>query len=278
MVPNTYISNTTSPPHALKSIEEIRTRTEGKKPAVFLDYDGTLTRIVNEPEKALLSDSMRRVLDELSECVPVAVISGRDLPDVQRMVGISTIFYAGSHGFDIAGHKNKHMNQQKGLEFLPALDRAERQLKEILKPVKGSRVERKKFAIAIHYRNVEEDRVESIKKAVEEVASHYPGLRRSGGKKVFELLPKIDWNKGKALLWLLHIMDLDKPDVIPLYIGDDLTDEDAFKSLKGLGISIVVMDQPRFTEAQYRLNDPDEVEAFLGLLIRAQGQPKEGDR
>ena len=86
MASNTYISNRTGPPHALKSMEEIGSRTGGKRPAVFLDYDGTLTPIVADPEKAVLSDAMRRVLDELSECLPVAVISGRDLPDVQRMV------------------------------------------------------------------------------------------------------------------------------------------------------------------------------------------------
>jgi trehalose-phosphatase len=278
MVVTTLSSVTTGPPHALKSMEEIRSLTEGKTPAVFLDYDGTLTPIVADPEKAHLSDSMLRVLNELSENLRVAVISGRDLPDVQRMVGISTLFYAGSHGFDIAGPKDSHLNQQKGSEFLPALDRAEKQLREKLETVKGSRVERKKFAIAVHYRNVEADKIESIKKVVKDVASRHPDLRRSGGKKIFELQPKIDWNKGKALLWLLEMMDIHKPDVIPFYIGDDVTDEDAFKTLKGLGISIVVMDKPRPTEAQYRLNDPNEVEAFLESLVKEQGPPKERDQ
>jgi trehalose 6-phosphate phosphatase len=258
----------TVPPHALKSMDEIRSLTEGKTPAVFLDYDGTLTPIVADPEKAILSDAMRRVLKGLSERVPIAVISGRDLPDVQRMTSIQGIFYAGSHGFDIAGPEGMHMNHQKGAEFLPALDQAEKDLEEKLGIIKGARVERKKFAIAVHYRNVKEDDVESVKGTLEEVASRYPDLRRSGGKKVFELQPNIDWHKGKALLWLLERMGLDKPDVVPFYIGDDDTDEDAFKSLKGLGIGIVVMERSRATEAQYRLSDPDEVERFLEALMK----------
>jgi trehalose 6-phosphate phosphatase len=259
------------PPHALKSMGEIRSRTEGKTIAVFLDYDGTLTPIVSDPEKATLSDAMRRVLKALSEGVPIAVISGRDLPDVQRMAGIQGIFYAGSHGFDIAGPEGMHINHQKGAEFLPALDQAEKELEEKLGTIEGARVERKKFAIAVHYRNVKEEEVESVKRTVEEVASSYPGLRRSGGKKIFELQPKIDWHKGKALLWLLEMMDLDKPHVVPFYIGDDLTDEDAFRSLKGLGLGIVVMERPRASEAQYRLSDTDEVARFLEALIKAAG-------
>ena len=268
----TLSSVATVPPRALKSMKEIRSRTEGKTIAVFLDYDGTLTPIVADPEMATLSDSMRRVLKALSERFPIAVISGRDLPDVQRMASIQGIFYAGSHGFDIAGPEGMHMNHQKGTEFVPALDKVEKELEEKLGTIKGARVERKKFAIAVHYRNVKEDEVKSVKRTVEEVSSRYPDLRRSGGKKIFELQPKIDWHKGKALRWLLEMMDLDQPEVLPFYIGDDVTDEDAFKSLKGLGIGIVVMDKPRPTEAQYRLSDTDEVERFLRGLIQMQSR------
>lgn len=278
VVVSTLSSVATVPPHALKSMEKIRSRTEGKTIAIFLDYDGTLTPIVADPGKATLSEAMRRVLERLSERVPVAVISGRDLPDVQRMAGIRNIFYAGSHGFDIAGPEGKHMNQEKGAEFLPALEEAEKELGEKLSDIQGVRVERKKFAIAVHYRDVKEGEVDSVKRSVEEVASHYPDLRRSGGKKIFELQPETDWHKGKALLWLLERMGLDHPGVLPFYIGDDVTDEDAFRSLKGLGVGIVVMDKPRATEAQFRLRDPDEVERFLSELMGAEGLSQRSDQ
>jgi trehalose 6-phosphate phosphatase len=119
-------------PSALERFEEIAARVKNKRIAVFLDYDGTLTPIVEDPEKALLSDAMRDALIELADHASVAVISGRDRPDVQRLVGIGSIFYAGSHGFDIAGPDGMEINPEKGEDFLPALDRAEKDVKKRL--------------------------------------------------------------------------------------------------------------------------------------------------
>ena len=238
---------------------------------VFFDYDGTLTPIVDDPEKAFLPDSMREVLKKVTESFPLAVISGRDLPDVRKLVGMEGIYYAGSHGFDIAGPGGMRMQHQKGTDYLPSLDQAEKELKEKASAIAGARIERKRFSIAIHYRKVKEEKTASVKEMVEEVAGYHSDLRQSGGKKIFELQPKIDWHKGKALLWLLEELELDGPDVVPLYLGDDVTDEDAFKTLRQRGIGIVVMDEPRPTEAHYRLNDPDEVEEFLTRLVVMKG-------
>jgi trehalose 6-phosphate phosphatase len=259
-------STHTALPSALKNIQHIASRTKGKRIAVFLDYDGTLTPIVDDPEKALLSNSMRNVLKNVTKILPVAVISGRDLREVQKLVGIRGIYYAGSHGFDIAGPEGMQSEHQEGSKFLPALDRAEKELSEKI-DTPGAWIERKKFSIAVHFRKVKEEEVASIEQAVGEVAAFYPDLRQAGGKKIFELQPKIDWHKGKALLWLLQRMGLDKPDVVPFYIGDDLTDEDAFNTLQERGIGIVVMDRRRPTKAHYRLNDPGEVEQFLKKMV-----------
>jgi len=255
-------------PSALERFEEIAGVAKGKEVAVFLDYDGTLTPIVEDPDKAFLSDSMKDALIELADHVTVAVISGRDRPDVQRLVGIKSIFYAGSHGFDIAGPDGIETGPEKGKDFLPALDQAEKKVKERLEAVSGAWVERKKFSIAVHYRKVEESDVTKVKQAVEDVAALHPDLRQSGGKKIFELQPKMDWHKGKALMWLLQELKFDTSDVVPFYIGDDITDEDAFRTLKDRGIGVVVMDPPRNTEARYRLKNTDEVERFLKKLIK----------
>ncbi len=255
------------PPSALASTKEIISRIEGRKIVVFLDYDGTLTPIVNDPEKAFLPNSMLEVLKRVADSFPLAVISGRDLPDIRELVGMEEIYYAGSHGFDIAGPEGMRTQHQKGTRYLSSLDHAEKELKEKAKPISGARIERKRFSIAIHYRNVQEDEVASLKKVVEEVAGHHSDLRQSEGKKVLELQPKIDWHKGKAVLWLLDKLGLNKADVVPFYLGDDVTDEDAFKTLRDRGLGIVVMDKPRPTAAQYRLNDPDEVEQFLTRLV-----------
>jgi len=271
------VESTDSPspfiPCALDHFEEIAGRLENRKAAVFLDYDGTLTPIVEDPSKAVLADDMRSVLMQLGEHVPIAIISGRDRPDVQRLVGIGNIYYAGSHGFDICGPDGEETGPEQGKDFLPVLDEAEKELQERIGGISGAWVERKKFSIAIHYRKVEESKTSRVKEAVDKVAGIHPELRQSGGKKIFELQPQMDWHKGRALTWLLEKLELDKPHVMPFYLGDDVTDEDAFASLKDRGIGVVVMDPPRDTEAQYRLKDTSEVKQFLQKLLSAQ---KEG--
>jgi trehalose-phosphatase len=250
-------------PSALDSMEEIRKETEKKEVAVFLDYDGTLTPIVDSPDRAVLSDQMRDTVKKLAQLCTVAVISGRDLQDVRNMVDIEGIFYAGSHGFDIAGPRGREAQFQQGKEFLPALDKAEEMLAGKLEEIKGALLERKKFSIAVHYRKVQEQEAERVEEVVDRVLEQFPRLRKSYGKKVYELQPKIDWHKGRALLWVLDALDLNKPEVLPFYIGDDTTDEDAFIAIRDRGIGIVVMEKPRTTEARYALKDPDETRKFL---------------
>jgi trehalose-phosphatase len=87
------------------------------------------------------------------------------------------------------------------------------------------------------------------------------------GKKVYELLPDIDWDKGKAVLWLLKTLGLESRNVLPIYIGDDRTDEDAFRALEKRGVAILVSEHPQVTAASYWLNNPEEVERFLHALI-----------
>jgi trehalose 6-phosphate phosphatase len=251
-------------PSALKHVHEIARRSSDP-PAVFLDYDGTLTQIVSHPDKALLSDSMREALQALVKQVPVAILSGRDLDDVRQRVDIGEIVYAGSHGFDIAGLRG--LRRQQATEFLPALDLAEKELREKLLGTAGALLERKRFSIAAHYRNVNESDVSKVKEAVNAVAARHRELRKMEGKKVYELLPDIHWDKGKAVLWLLENLGLQRAQVRPIYIGDDRTDEDAFRALEQCGIGILVSEEPRPTAARYSLKDPIEVERFLRELV-----------
>ncbi|HEU5246571.1 MAG TPA: trehalose-phosphatase [Candidatus Udaeobacter sp.] len=250
-------------PSALEHVQEIAGR--GDRLAVFLDYDGTLTPIVSHPEKAFLSDSMRQTLQALAMQTSVAILSGRDLDDVRHRVNIAAIVYAGSHGFDIAGPRG--LRRQEATEFLPALDVAERELAKELAGIPGARVERKRFSIAVHYRNVNESDFPRVKRAASEVAARHRELRTMQGKKVYELLPDIDWDKGKAVLWLLETLGLELTKVRPIYIGDDRTDEDAFRALGQPGVGILVSEKSRPTAASYSLKDPTEVERFLRELV-----------
>ena len=264
-------------PSALTSLKEIEKQIRGHGIAVFLDYDGTLTPIVDDPEKALIQEHMRNSLATLSNLCTVAVISGRDLSDVREKVGLDDIVYAGSHGFDIAGSKNMNVQSQRGEEFLPLLDTAEERLREQLESVEGALVERKKFSLAVHYRKVKKENVKTVEDIVDDVIHEQPRLRKSTGKKVFEVQPGIDWHKGKAMLWLIENMDLQEKDIVTFYIGDDNTDEDAFDSLPERGIGIAVMEKPRSTAARYVLKNPAEVEKFIRALAEFLGGIAEYD-
>ena len=253
-------------PDALAYFHEIEERIGEKRVAVFLDYDGTLTPIVSRPEDAVLSADMRERLMQLSAQCQVAIVSGRGLGDVKGFVAIEDIYYAGSHGFEMAGPNGYHSDHEEAKGFLPALDEAEAGLQERLKGVPGAQVERKKFTIAIHYRNVKEEQVAMVEEAVDSEHQLRQEFRKTEGKKVFELQPDIDWNKGRAIEWFMDTLDLSRPDVIPFYIGDDVTDEDAFKALKARGITVVVGEGSRHTAAQYSLKSTAEVGDFIARL------------
>lgn len=261
--------------------DAVMARLRGAQVAVFLDYDGTLTPIVVDPAQAGLDEEMRAVLRALAALDTVAVLSGRDLEDLRARVGLDDIWYAGSHGFDIAGPQRGpeggQVRLQHGRDYLPDLDAAGAALRRTLADIPGAQAERKAFAIAVHYRQVPPDGVPQVEAAVAEVMrAHADRLRLIKGKKVFDLRPLTDWDKGHALLWLLGELGLEGPQVVPVCIGDDVTDEDAFRVLRGpgptgdpgdRGIGIVLRDDDdRTTMAHYALDGTAGVARFLRLL------------
>lgn len=254
-------------PGALDSLAEITERVRGKRIAVFLDYDGTLTPIAERPELAVLSATMRATLEALAKLCTVAIISGRSRKDVAAKVGLDTLFYAGSHGFDIAGPGGQALHHTAGRSYIPLIRKAESELRQRLAAIPGVLVEGKTYALAVHYRLVAPDDVPAIEAAVDDVVAKVPKLRKTGGKKVFELRPRMAWDKGKAVLWLLDALDLAGPDVVPFYLGDDITDDDAFAALHGRGIGIFVCETAAPTLADYRLRNPNDVSTFLRALV-----------
>ncbi len=254
-------------PSALDSLDLIRRQLAGQRLAVFLDYDGTLTPIVSRPDLAVLSDEMRATLHDLAAVCTVAIVSGRDRRDVENLVQIDSLIYAGSHGFDIAGPNGLDMQHEEGARHQPALQDAADRLERRVGDIEGALIERKKYAVAMHYRLVADEDLPAIDYAVEEVAARHPDLRRTGGKKVYELRPRIAWDKGMAVMWLLRALDLESPDVLPFYLGDDETDEDAFRALEKRGIGVLVAEQPGDSHAHYLVRDPEEARVFLRHLI-----------
>ncbi len=257
-----------TPVSALAQQQAFANRLKQHQLALFLDYDGTLTPIVKRPELAQLSEDMRSLLNGLSQRCTVAIISGRDRTDVRDKVKLDQLIYAGSHGFDITGPNGLHQQQEQAQASLPELDQAEEELKQELSSLEGAFVERKRFAIAIHHRQVASQDVGKVQEIVQKVQQKHDRLRQRGGKKIFELQPDVDWDKGKAVLWLLKTLDLYRSGVLAIYLGDDVTDEDAFGVLKEWGIGILVGDiAEHSTQAKYFLRNPEEVEQFLRTLL-----------
>jgi len=251
-------------PSALDRWEEIAERLRGRRPALFLDYDGTLSPIAPRPDMATLSEETRESLRRLADRMPVVIVSGRGREDVAALVGLPDLAYAGSHGYDIAGPGALRLEVGEGIP--ERIERAAAQLRRDLGGIEGVLIEPKRFAISIHFRLADEGRLSEIERAVDAAATAEPGLRKGHGKKLFELRPDLDWDKGKALLWLLDALGLDHPGGLPLYIGDDLTDEDAFRAVQGRGIGILVAAEPRETAAEYQVREPGEVVEILARL------------
>jgi trehalose 6-phosphate phosphatase len=126
--------------------------------------------------------------------------------------------------------------------------------------------------VAVHWRHVEEARGAEVERVVDAVLARHPRLRKGGGKKVFEVQPDLDWHKGRAVQWLLRALGLEGEGVLPVYLGDDLTDEDAFLVLEGRGLGLVVRGEvERPTAADYALEDVEEVRRLLERLIAGAG-------
>lgn len=250
-----------------------------RHPLLILDFDGTLAPIVDDPDAAALPTETRDVLDQLVRCVPVAVVSGRDLRDVRDRVAMDGLWYAGSHGFELSGPGDVHHEHPAAEAALPALDAAERAAREELEGVPGVIVERKRYAVAVHHRQVgDQAQVRELIDVVERIGARH-GLRVTGGRKVVELRPDVDWDKGRALRWLLDAIAPDDPELLAAYAGDDLTDEDALAAVADTGLGIVVRsdehgDRPSFAHAA--VDDPDAVTLLLerlAVVVCSDGPP-----
>jgi trehalose 6-phosphate phosphatase len=255
-------------PDALQALDVVT----GRQPAVFFDFDGTLSDIVENPDSARLVEGAAEALTSLTAQCPVAILSGRDLADVRQRIGLPGIWYAGSHGFELTGPDGAHHENAEAAASIRVLEEAAAELADQLGHIPGVVVEHKRFGVAVHYRNAARDRVGEVAAAVRS-AGRRSALRVTTGREVIELRPNVDWDKGKTLRWVLDYIRHDEQPgpLVPIYLGDDITDEDAFDAIHDDGVAIVVRhtdDGDRATAANYALDNPEQVRDFAERLAR----------
>ncbi|MCO5577565.1 hypothetical protein L7F22_031396 [Adiantum nelumboides] len=273
-------------PSALDKFDEIVKAASGKRLAVFLDYDGTLSPIVEDPDNAFMSHQMRAIVKEVANVFPTAIISGRCKEKLHEFVQLPGLYYAGSHGMEIIGPAKLRDSEetrpshskadevvlfQPPKEFTYIIDKVYNVLVEKTKAVLGARVEHNKFCVSVHFRCVKERHWMVLAEQVQQVLQSFPNVRLTQGRKVLEIRPLIAWNKGKALDFLLKALGLnDQNTVFPIYLGDDRSDEDAFKVLnrKKHGLGILVTTSAKETNAVCSLRDPTEVGELLKRLVK----------
>mmetsp|Transcript_15230 Transcript_15230/g.30850 ORF Transcript_15230/g.30850 Transcript_15230/m.30850 type:complete len:365 (-) Transcript_15230:328-1422(-) len=323
-------------PNALKNFHDIEKLLEDRRLAIFLDYDGTLTPIVDDPSEAKISTNMRDVVAKVANRFPTAIITGRSISAITNFVKLNSVFYAGSHGFDIRAPGGEKVIAQVGEEYLPLLQKTCKELRKLLKAFPGSLVEDNKYAISAHYRRVDPRHWEKMERIVDdEVAKSAGKLKKGHGKMVFEIRANCDWHKGKAVRHLLtrispakfsraaelrtptllsegknkhknlsvlkrkhdlpsvkkvvvvarpssptkkrrtqaeQNIESKEPSEFAIYIGDDTTDEDAFRELatSGRGIGIRVLSKGseggQQTAAAFTLRNVGEVQSLLEML------------
>lgn len=349
-------------PNALSSWPSLQRDLKGRELAIFLDYDGTLSPIVDVPSEAKISADMRAAVERISMLYPTAIITGRNIKAITNFVKLDTVYYAGSHGFDIRFPGGRDIMAQVGGELLPLLKDAAKAFAEKFKSVKGALVEDNTYSVSVHYRLVDPSLHGRMRDEVKDYLAKSGGkLRMGNGKMVFELKPNIDWHKGKAVMSLLARLQkgggpvgvsnrvksnkkgeededqasvctergggdaigasvgskrpraaapndtefkttkrgrsvggsapdsstcgsgsladgpsaaADRRGLYPIYVGDDTTDEDAFRELRragaGLGIRVLSKDSGsvRQTQASYTLRSVKEVKLLIEKLCK----------
>lgn len=247
-------------------IPTILARIRKKGCVLMLDFDGVLAPIVPSPAAAAM---LRRTRASLAACVvrmPVAVITGRPLADIIRRVGIARVMYAGSHGIEWK------MNGRVKCRRIPAaalmgFRAARRVLRAIASDFPGTMTEDKRHCIAVHYRGLlHRDEIKFVRAAVVAVApfTSTGAIRVIDNLYTFEIMPRAGWTKGDCALLIWH-ESCNGATPVPIYIGDGLTDEDAFAALRKSGITIRV-GKTRESMAQYYFKTRDKVDDFLAVL------------
>jgi trehalose-phosphatase len=245
-------------------LEDIAPRVhEAPALSLFLDFDGTLTPLIDDPNQVQLCPAVKQALEAIVKQpdVIVGIISGRELSDLKHRVGIRGVYYSGNHGLEISG-PDRAFVEPSAVEHVENLKQLTANLAEKLHVVPGAFVENKGYTAAVHFRCVPEAQWENVRRVVHATLanSNHP-FQLAAGNRVFDIRPRIHWSKADAVKWIRRQT---APNSLPMYLGDDTTDEDAFAALSdGVTIKIGAASQ---SHAQYLIEGPEQVLEFLNWL------------
>ena len=239
---------------------------------LFLDFDGTLSPIAAKPELAQIDPQTKQILKKLRdvEGIQLAVVSGRQLADVRAKTGIEDIIYAGNHGLEIETD-TVCFQEPKAESLRLELRRLVLRLQSLLSDASGIEIEPKGLGVSVHYRQVHESLHEWIRQSVQETINRTRVFQCVFGKMVVDVRPAVRWNKGSAVRWLLE--NHAPPVTYPVYIGDDVTDEDAFSVLTENALTIRAGYVPG-TNARFWVPDVCAVREFLAKIWELRTREK----
>ncbi|WP_435346350.1 trehalose-phosphatase [Haloarchaeobius sp. HRN-SO-5] len=244
-------------------LEELLAATNGL--FVGLDFDGTLAPIATDPTAPTITPANRHAVDRLASRpnVSVAVVSGRALSDLVERVGVDAVTYSGNHGLE-RRHDGERTVTADAAEYRPAMQSLVDRLRDDLDDVPGALVEDKELTLTVHYRRTPSAAIEAVRSAVDRAVSSVDSdLLVVDGKGVFEVRPAVDHDKGTVVS---DLADDTPVNWLPMYVGDDTTDEDAFEAIAPGGVGVLVGERDE-TAATHRLPSQADVAPFLDWLV-----------
>lgn len=260
-----------SEPRPLLPLEpDVRARLSGSPRVIMLDVDGTLAPIAHAPEAAAVPPETQRAVAALAARPDafVVLVSGRAAPDARRMVGVSNVWVVGNHGAECITPSGDETVDPQVAPYEAAVAQVRSRLVALLAPVPGVTVEDKRWTLSIHYRQADPQLVPRVQDTVQRVAAG-SGLRVHDGKKVFEVRPPVRVDKGTAVLELAQRLGALEEGATLVFVGDDRTDEDAFRLLRQrspYAVTVRVADEWAETAAEFLAADPPAVRRFLEEL------------
>ena len=243
-------------------MDSIIARIRNRGCVLMLDFDGVLSPIVKLPSEARMSSATRQALTACVKKMPVAIITGRTLPDIEKRVGLRDVIYAGSHGLEwkIDGRVHRKRIYQKTLS---AFEVARRSLLRHAKLFPEMFVENKSYGLALGYRSLSTAQARRFRVGATDIVKKFDRtsrIRVIDNLYTFEIMPDSEWTKGDCARHIYNTTA--KGSALAIYIGDGLTDEDAFRVFAKSGITIRV-GKSHTSFAQYYFQLRSGVNRFL---------------